>query len=168
MILMYVRHGDAKDDKLTELGKQQCEVMVKQDESFNFSKIYSSPLSRCTDTAKYLEKKHGVKTEILTDLIERHTLERDPETENEQEWFDNYLNKNFSNSEPEGCKDYLKRTYNALDKIINEHKDKNENVIIVAHSCTYYAIMSYFNESNKNDINWYRISNCAKVYFEIK
>ena len=126
MILMYVRHGDAEDDKLTELGKMQCELMTKQDDSFEFSKIYSSPLLRCLNTAKYLENKHGIETEIVQELIERNTLKRNPENESEKSWFDNYLNKDFSNNDPEGCKDYLQRTYKVLDDIINKHKSKNE------------------------------------------
>lgn len=167
MIIMYVRHADAKGDKLTSLGEEQCKLMVKQDECFEFSKIYSSPLNRCIETSKYLAEKNKIEIEVKEQLSERKILNRDPETADEKEWFDNYLNPNFSHTEPEGCKEFLDRTAAVLDEIIERHKSKNENVIISAHSCTIYAIMAYLNKTNKKEINWYRVSNCAKIYFEI-
>lgn len=167
MIIMYVRHADASGDKLTELGKKQCELMVMQDDGFEFSKIYSSPMKRCEDTSKFLADKYNLEIELCEDLGERKVLKGLPNTDDEKEWFNNYLNPNFSHENPEGCKEFLDRTAKVLDKIIAAHKDKNENVILSAHSCTLYAIMAYFNKSGANKINWYRVSNCAKVFFEI-
>ena len=167
MIIMYVRHGEAKDDKLTELGKKQCEIMAMQDESVKFSKIYCSPMNRCIETSKYLAEKYNLEIEVVSKLDERKTLHRDPETDFEKKWFDNYLNPFFSSKSPEGCKEFIERTAEVLDKIIATHKDKDENIIISAHSCSLYAIMAYFNKDKKGDINWYRAGNCSKVYFEI-
>lgn len=167
MIIMYVRHGDAEGDKLTELGRKQCELMVKQDESIKFSKIYSSPMNRCIETSKYLAEKYNLEIEVVSKLDERKTLGREPESDTEKEWFDNYLNPNYSSNNPEGCKEFVDRTARVLDNIINAHKNKNENVIISAHSCSLYAIMAYFNKEKQGDINWYRAGNCSKVYFEV-
>ncbi len=167
MIIMYVRHGEAEDDKLTEFGKKQCELMVMQNESVKFSKIYSSPMNRCIETSKYLAEKYNLEIEVVSKLDERKTLGRDPETEHEKEWFENYLNPLFSSKSPEGCKEFVDRTAVVLDEIIKQHKHKNENVIISAHSCSLYAIMAYFNKDKQGDINWYRAGNCSKVYFEI-
>lgn len=104
----------------------------------------------------------------MDDLRDREALHHDPETEEEQFWYDNYLNKNFSSLKPEGCKEFLQRNFDVFDRIISEHKQKNENVILVAHSCTFYAIQEYFNKSSGEEINYYRLSNCAKVYFEVR
>lgn len=168
MIIMYVRHADDKNDVLTELGKQQCEMLEKYEEEYKFTKIYSSPAKRCVDTAKALSKKFGIPVEIRKDLNERETLNGDPKTKKEQLWFDNYLNPEFSSKKPEGCKEYFGRIFSEIDGMINEHFDKEENVIIVAHSGTSYAISSYFYGVQKGkDVPWMRVGNCSRIYFEV-
>lgn len=165
---MFVRHGDAKNDELTEVGKKQCELMCESDEDYAFSKIYCSSVKRCKQTAKYLQEKYNLELEVLSSLRDRENLSAEPKTKDEQLWYDNYLNKNFSNSSPEGCKEFLERNFEVFDKVIKECKLKNQNAIIVAHSCTFYALQEYFNQSKDENINYYRLSNCAKVYFEVR
>lgn len=168
MVIMFVRHGDAENDKLTALGKRQCELMASQNENYEFSKIYCSTQNRCKETAEYLKNKYGLKIEYLPKIVDRQILNHEPETADEQEWYDNYLNKNYKHKEPEGCYEFLKRNFEEFDKIIKNHKERNENVILVAHSCTFYAIQEYLNKSSGQEINYYRLGNCSKVYFEIK
>lgn len=168
MILMFVRHGESVKDELTEFGKKQCELMVLGDDEYKFSKIYCSVANRCKQTAEYLSEKYNLETEFLKGLKDRELLNRNPETEDEKIWYDNYLNKTFSHKNPEGCKEFLERNFREFDNIINTHKQRNENVILVAHSCTFYAIQEYFNHSAENEIKYYRLSNCSRVYFEIK
>ena len=168
MVIMYVRHGDSVDDKLTRLGESQCELMVAETEKYEFSKIYCSVTNRCKMTAKYLSEKYNLETEYVEGVRDRGLLNRDPETNEERLWYDNYLNKNFSSKKPEGCKEFLERNFKEFDKIIKNHKKKNENVILVAHSSTFYALQEYLNKSLGDEIKYYRVSNCARVYFEIK
>ena len=167
MIIMFVRHAEAEKDKLTDLGRKQCELMCLQDENYKFSKIYCSTINRCKETAEYLKLKYNLEVEYSDRLIDREVLDKDPETLNEKEWYDNYLNKNYSCKKPEGCKEFLERNFKVFDYIINKHKGKNENIILVAHSCTFYAIQEYLNSSKNENINYSRLSNCARVYFEI-
>lgn len=164
---MFVRHGDAEEDELTQLGKKRCELMCEGEETYKFSKIYCSTVNRCKETAEYFERMYGLDVEYFADLKDRETLSGKPKTKDEQEWYDNYLNKNYSHKNPEGCKEFLERNYKVFDKIISKHKSKNENVILVAHSCTFYAIEEYFKKSDSDEIKYYRLSNCAKVYFEV-
>ena len=170
MIVMFVRHADAKNDKLTELGKKQCDFLFEYDEEYDFAKIYTSPAKRCIDTANALNKKFNLEIEVEKNLKERDQLENnEPKTEQEQLWYDNYLNPEFENKKPEGCKNYLERTFKAYRKIINNHFDKNENAIIVAHSGTIYTLDAFVNGITKGkDIKWLRIGNCSRVYYEIK
>ena len=168
MILMFVRHGESLNDELTELGKKQCELMVMTKEDYVFSKIYCSVANRCKQTALYLSEKYKLETEYVFGIKDREMLKYEPQTSDEKEWYDNYLNKNFSHKDPEGCKEFLDRNFREFENIIKTHRCLNENVIIVAHSCTFYALQEYFNQSKTQDINYYRLSNCAKVYFEIK
>ena len=167
MIIMFVRHAEAKENVLTELGRKQCEIMCEQEENYVFSKIYCSTVDRCKETAEYLKTKHKLEVEYFDSLKDREVLNQKPETDEEWEWYNNYLNKNYSHSKPEGCKEFLQRNFAVFDKIIQAHKGKKENVILVAHSCTFYAIQEYLNASKGENINYCRLSNCGRVYFEI-
>ncbi|MBR3885647.1 MAG: histidine phosphatase family protein [Clostridia bacterium] len=167
MILMFVRHGESVDNELTEFGRKQCELMVMSKDNYNFSKIYCSIMNRCKQTAEYFSKKYNLEVEYVSSLKDREMLSNEPKTDDEKEWYDNYLNKNYSHKNPEGCKEFLQRNFREFDRIINAHKDKNENVILVAHSCTFYALQEYLNSSKGENINYCRLSNCSKIYFEI-
>ena len=113
-------------------------------------------------------EKYCLEIEILKDVKDRELLNHVPENQDEKIWYDNYLNRTFSHKKPEGCKEFLERNFHEFDNIINAHKERNENVILVAHSCTFYALQEYFNHSQEDEIKYYRLSNCSKVYFEIK
>lgn len=170
MILMFVRHADAKNDKITKLGKKQLKLMMQTKENVEFSKIYASPANRCVKTARCFQSKYKLPLEICEGLRDRKLLGKEkPETKEEQAWFDNYLNPLYSSAEPEGCKEFLSRNFYELKRIVKEHSDKNENVIIVAHSCTTYALSAFINGIKKDqDLTWTRIGNCSRIYFEIK
>ena len=167
MILMFVRHAEAEGDKITTFGKRQCEFMCEQHEDYEFTKIYSSSVNRCKETAKYFQDKYNLPVEYVHDVRDREVLDAEPCNAQERLWFDNYLNKTFSNDKPEGCREFLFRNFKEFDRIINNHKDRNENIILVAHSCTFYALQEYLNPSKNNYINYSRLSNCSKIYFEI-
>lgn len=169
MIILFIRHAEAKNDKLTKIGKKQARLLGKQQEDYEFSKIYCSPTKRCLDTAKSYNKSRKIPLEIDGRINEREQLETAPKTKYEQIWYDNYLNPKFSALEPEGCKEFLERVYEFLHEKIFEHYQKNENFVMVSHSGIFYAVMSYFSKAKKGDnINWYKLGNASKVYFEIK
>ncbi len=169
MILMFIRHADAKRDKITKLGRKQLKLAKKEKESFKFEKIYTSPANRCIKTARKIQLRKKLPLEIVEGLKERELLKTAaPETDKEKEWYDNYLNPMYSSTSPEGCKEYLARNFIEFKRIIENHIEKNENAIIVAHSGTLYALMAYINGLQKNkNINWCRLSTCGKIYFEI-
>lgn len=169
MILLFIRHAEAKNDKLTRFGKKELKHLFKEKETFKFSKIYSSPMNRCVKTAQAFQKKYKLEIEVMEGLRERELLAtRKPQNEDEQEWYDNYLNPMYSHKDPEGCKEYLGRVFLQFKKIIDTHIDNNENAIVVAHSGTFYALLAYVNGIYKNkNINWYRLGTCDRVYFEI-
>ena len=169
MILMFVRHADAKNDKITKLGKKQLKLLLKEKEGFEFAKIYSSPANRCIKTARPFQVKKKLSLEIVEGLRERELLKTEkPQNDKEQEWYDNYLNPMHSSENPEGCKEYLARNFIEFKRIIDNHIDNNENAILVAHSGTFYALNAYINGLQKNkNINWYRLGSADRVYYEI-
>lgn len=165
---MFIRHAEAKNDILTDFGIMQGKILSEQIEDYNFTKIYSSPTNRCIETAKYYNENKGLDFEIDERLRERETLEREPLTPEEKLWYDNYMNPKFSSAKPEGCKELIERVYSFLDYAITKHINKDENFVIVSHSGIFYAVLSYFNKSNNKEIDWYKLGNASKVYFEIK
>ncbi len=169
MILMFVRHAEAVSDEITEFGKRQIELAVQEEINHKFAKIYTSPANRCVETASAFCEKLNLGIEVVDGFAERELLKtKYPKNKKEQEWYDNYLNPIYSSKSPEGCKEYLARNFREFKKIINKHFEKNENAIMVAHSCTFYALMAFLNGVYKNkNIKWYRITTCGRVYFEI-
>lgn len=169
MIIMLMRHAESKKEKLTGLGKKQIKLALKSKEKIKFAKIYCSSSERCIKTARYFQHKLKLNMEISENLRDRQLLPNsEPQNEREQEWYDNYLNPMYSSKEPEGCKEYLTRNFIEFKKIIDEHFEKNENVMIIAHSGTLYALSAYINGIQKGkNINWLRMGNCNKVYYEI-
>ncbi len=169
MIIMFVRHGESKKDKLSKFGVKQCKMMVKKEEKYKFSKIYSSPANRCVQTARFFQKKYKIKTEICENLRERELLPNSvPQNEKEQEWYDNYLNPLYSSENPEGCKEYLTRTFVEFKRMVDEHLEKDENIIIVAHSGTLYTLSAFVHGIVKGkNLVWMRLGNCDRIYYEI-
>ena len=168
MIIEFIRHAEAKGDNLTKLGKLQAKIISKQKDDFKFDKIYCSPVKRCAKTAKIINKKLKLSFEYDNRLAERETLGREPNNKNEKSWYDNYMNPAYSNFEPEGCKEFIERVFEFLNEKIFDHYQKNENIIVVSHSGRVYAFIAYFNKHKKGELNWYKIGNCSKIYFEIK
>jgi len=166
MIILFIRHAEAKNDKLTRFGRKQTKLLALQQEDYEFAEIYCSPLERCKLTAKAYNKKLNLKITADSRLRERETLYNSPKNEQEQLWYDNYMNGEFSFKNPEGCKELLERVASFLDEKIKFHKLKNENFVIVSHSGIFYAVMAYLNKNHKN-IDWYKLGTASKVYFEI-
>ena len=164
--ICFVRHGDAKNDNLTRLGKKQAKDAIKQLEYENIKKIYCSPLNRCIQTATIISKKLGLEIEIIEDLKERTKI-RNPKTKEEYEVNENYLNYNYINKNHETCNTYINKSFKAFDYILSDHKGKDDNILIVAHSSTIYALNSYIcGIPQDGNINWLRIGNCSKICYE--
>ena len=97
MIIMFMRHADAKNDKLTKIGRRQCKLALKDRENIKFSKIYSSNTKRTIKTARYFQLKYKLPAEVLEGLNDRELLtDGEPKNEKEQLWYNNYMNPLFS------------------------------------------------------------------------
>lgn len=167
MRIIFVRHGQDKNDKLTKLGIKQAKMIVNDLIYEKIAKIYSSPLERTQKTAKIISKYLKI-SEITLDnrLLERETI-NDTMTENEiNEFKINYLNASFSRKNPEGLKEYMQRTFDFLDEII-QNNINDENILIIGHSSLSYILGAYFYGLPKDNILiWTRVGNCSKLCFE--
>lgn len=167
MKIIFVRHGDHKGDKLTRLGKKQSKIVCNDLKYENIEVIYSSPLSRATETAEIISKNLGnIEVKVSDALRERSRLTHEPENAYEIEYSKNYLNPNFSSKNPEGCKEFLDRSYKFLEELCNSDY---QCVLIVGHSSFVYALLSFVQGKRcDRDITWVRVGNCSKICFEIK
>lgn len=165
--IFFLRHGEANNDKLTSIGKKQAKKIVKQLDYENIAKIYCSPLDRCKQTADIIAKKLNLDVEIINDLKERTKI-LSPVNEQEKEVNENYLNYNYKNPNYDTCFDHINRNFKAFNQIIDNHIDNDENILIIAHSSTIYALNAYICGIPENGkIHWMRVGNCSKVCYEI-
>lgn len=167
MRIFFIRHGDHKADKLTHVGKKQIKYASEYLKRENIVAIYSSDTKRCVDSAKIISKILKLPVKFCHDLREREKIENIV-TPDDQTWYNNYLNKNYSHTNPEGGKEFFDRVNTILQDVISKHYAKNENVLLVGHSCNAYAIASYVYNNTNDFANWLALGNASIVCFEIK
>lgn len=165
MIIYLVRHGEDENDVLTDLGKEQIEVLSKTLKQTKFDCIFSSPLERCKQTAKILKKKLGINQIIIDErLKERQYQKSSPKSQQEWELWNNYLNTNYKNQNFETCGDFFERVFLFLNHLKTQKKDK---VLVVGHSALVYAFLSYFYGIKNGFAIWNGLTNSSCIMFEL-
>ena len=168
MRIILFRHGEHKNDKLTSVGKQQVKQIGEQLKAFNVKKIYTSPTGRCMESAKILSKLLAVaEIKIKAELYERFQLEHTPTNDAEQEWWDNYMNLSFNpakNKVGETCAEYINRNQKLFKEIVKT-TPTDEDILIVAHSSTSYALTSFIWKTKK--LQWMKLGNACYIVFEV-
>lgn len=169
MKIYLVRHGDHKNDKLNFWGRLQAKILSHELKHDKIEKIYCSPKNRAKQTAKIISKNLKINKPIVeNNFVEREQLPENYDKLKFQDYYDNYLNINFSYSKPEGCKEFCQRVFCALDEIIEKNINQTENILIVGHSCLLYAFNAYFNGIPQNGmLTWMCMGNCSKICFEV-
>lgn len=142
-------HGH-KNAPLTEQGIEGAKKLGKKLDDINFDCIYSSPLPRALDTAKYIRGNKD--TEIITDESLKEInfgkwegmLEKDAKEDNPEQFY-NLWNKPEEFKPVEGGEkidDVVKRIEDWFEELINE--SKYENVLIVTHGVVkraFYTVL---------------------------
>lgn len=165
MRIYFMRHGDYKKESLNKLGKKQVKYSSRYLENMNISCVYSSPITRCMESALIANK--ILKKEIIIDerLREREKIAAMRTSDNEK-WFKNYLNVNYSSKNPEGAKQFFSRISDFVNDIKAKHNDE-DSVLVVGHSSTLYALAAYFYEVEDEAV-WMAMGNASIVCFETK
>lgn len=174
MRICFIRHGSdikpkflGEDTSLSMLGVRQTKSSIRYYDSENIKAVYTSPCKRAYQTAEIIAKRYGVPIIVLDGLKERIKFDYKENTEEEKLFVENYLNYDFDTDKFESCKKFIDRNFEAFDIIINNHFQKNENVILVGHSATLYALNAYFNGIPKDkQIVWLQCGNCSMVKYE--
>lgn len=168
MRIILFRHGEHENDNLTPIGKRNVKLIGEQLKAFNIKKIYVSPAGRCRQSAKILSAILGLQNvEVNIELNERFQLPHKPKNVNEQEWWDNYMNlayKPKQNKVGETCCEYLSRNHKLFKQIVKTN-NPNDDVLIVAHSSTSYALTSFIWRTKK--LQWMKLGNANYIVFEI-
>ncbi len=169
MRIILFRHGERVGDKLTRLGKIHVKLASNQIKEFNIVHVYCSPMNRCLETANILKKYANLpEYEVRNELTERWQLGHTPINEDEKLWWQNYMNYDFPHSNVgENCREYIERN----SKIFNEIKNrfnKNDDILIVAHTATAYALLSFAENKQSGEIKWVKIGNANYLSIEIK
>lgn len=175
MNLYVVRHGEVPsnasdrvckrtDEKLTKKGIEQAKYVGKKLEKINFDVVFSSPLARATETAKYIVQNKSI-------ILDERLTERGLGTLVGRKWKD--VDRNTWNSldteiTPDGAETLLsglKRTKSFLDDIHKKYKEKN--VLVVTHNFVSKCIWALEeNITNKDELgNFVHPNGEVKKYF---
>lgn len=173
-IICFVRHGQTnvnhlkriqgrQNHLLNEIGKEQAKqtgiFLKNNNEQFDY--IYCSPLSRAYETACIIKEQIGFEKEIITDesFIERDfgDAEGQPITD---EIFKYIINDDVNNLEK--SYEIQSRVYNGVVNLYKKHK--GNKILIVAHSHTIKAFLTYL---DKKRTFLDPLMNCSMSYFKI-
>jgi broad specificity phosphatase PhoE len=163
MLNIYLtRHGEtqwnkenrlqgSKDSQLTDKGIKNAIMLGERLRNIDFNAIYSSPIERAFQTAKYIKLDKEVPIYTVEDLKEIHFGDWEGKTQKEVEAIEIYKNEyqnfwnnpNTYNHRPhngESLTAFKNRVEKAIRRVISDNKDGN--VLIVTHAVVIKAIMS--------------------------
>ena len=171
MKIIFVRHAQSVDDKLTRFGIKQAKYLVKDLAYENIAKVYCSPMNRTMQTAAIIAKKLHLSQPVADNRIRERELDKSRLSGEELAEFDaNYLNPNFSHTNPEGCKEFVQRVFDFLTQIIADNNLRlDDSLLIVGHSSLAYVMYAYFYGLPKDkNLVWVRAGNASKLCFEYR
>lgn len=155
MRLYFVRHGQTNsnagiassrssavnDEPLNELGIQQANELAEQLKNEKFDLIISSPFKRALQTAEIVNKYHNLDINIDPAWQEMKT----DGYVNSHVWNDLLdFDKSTTHANTENLADFLKRIYEATDKLVA--KNSGKNVLVVSHGGVQHALYAYANK----------------------
>jgi broad specificity phosphatase PhoE len=167
MDIYFVRHGQTewdeerrmqgqKDSELTAMGKEDSKYLAKELSRTEFSQIYSSPLERAMDTARYI-KMGRVQEIIPVDSFKEMNLgewegmlDRDVMNQYPEEHF-NFWNRPhlFKPQGGESFEELRNRVKKGLDDLIE--KAVGDRIVVVTHTLVIKAILSIVHDYPVDD-----------------
>jgi len=139
-----------KDIPLNEIGKGQAQATAKFLKDKGISKIFSSSLSRASETAKIIASELGLSVREYDELMERSAGKLDgvPFTE----FFDTFkkvgdFEQMMVQAGGESSEKFKSRVWRKLLEIIQNNED-HENILIVAHGGVTRLILLEILKSN--------------------
>lgn len=182
MKIYVIRHGETDLNKkelvsgvtnahLTEKGIKQAEEAAKEiyknKDLYNIKHIYVSPLERAKNTAKPIEELLNLKAEIEPGIMEFNFGEYE-QCKIDNKEFKRLRRQPFIKFKGgESILSAAHRIYSALDKIIEQNKSENNNVLLVCHGTSARLIYTYFKNIEANDYYELLLNNCELITFNV-
>ena len=179
MKLYAIRHGQTPanfkgiyngtlNEDINETGIKQAEETRELIKNTKYDIVYCSPMLRAKHTCEIINEKNI--PVIYDDRLRERSLGKLDGKNLAKEGFGKELFYEYKyKSSDENFEDLptlFKRVHSFLDEIIKKNKDKN--ILIVAHGGILRAIYFYFNEIPKNgDLSIYSPKNCEINTYEI-
>lgn len=173
MKLYFVRHGETidnakrqyqtNDSSLSDLGKQQVNVLTKRLQTIPIDYIFCSPLLRCEETGLMINKalKKPIEfTNLLTEIKLPKEIEGQPKDDPKIKRISRTLKDNFHNSSwkysnEETFLDIKKRAINFIEMVKFSQK---QDVLIISHNIfisAIIAVLMFGKEATSRELfNW--------------
>lgn len=159
----YQGHADAE---LSDLGREQAELVAAHLERTRIDAVYSSDLSRASDTAGAIAARHGLP--IFTNPALREVGFGDWEgltvseiQERYPDLYSNYRRDSITHRAPRGerLEDLQSRTVQAVDEIAQKHPD--DSVVVVTHGGPIRAFFCHALDTGLESFRKIRLDNAG-------
>ena len=175
MRILLIRHGQIKanktghwhgstDSPLTWKGRRQAKRTGRWlQTNQTLDAVYTSPLQRCRDTARFAAPGHTAQT--LPELAEMHIgdWEEMPfqELHESHDFFARSTNNpDFTAPNGESLRQVGQRMTQALEQIVSRHQPE-QNILVVSHGVALGACMAKLLEADVSRWRDYRFANCS-------
>jgi len=181
-----VRHGTTEwvdtrllhgitDIPLNERGKKQAHAAAGTFTAIKVDRLYTSPLSRCAQTADFVSKVVGIQPVVLDSLIEldfgwlEGSYTRDHRSGNFgklQEKYDHFAFQVIRAISGEPLRKFQKRIVAAWYQILDKNPDGT--VVVVGHSGVFNALLIHlFGKNFPPEDRYYRLSPASICRIEV-
>jgi probable phosphoglycerate mutase len=127
------------DAGLNKLGHEQASELAEKLKDVKFDAIVVSPLKRTLETAKVINKYHG-----LPIVIDEGLRERKGGMVGTKIWHDLFdFDRNLQPEGGETVREFFERVYEAIERLKKEYHDKD--VLVVSSGGVNQAFYAYFN-----------------------
>ncbi len=168
------RYQGKMDIPLNEEGKEQARRVGEALKNFPIKAVYSSPLSRCKDTAWEIAKHHNLIVKVKDGFKEIDHGEWEGMLASEVEkkypellklWREKPAEVKMPGEGSESLKDVYDRAVKAFEEVVNEH-DNDDLIVIVGHDATNKVLMCYLLETDLNKFWAFKQANCGITVLE--
>ncbi len=167
------RYQGKIDIPLSQAGKEQARKVGEALKDIPIKAIYSSPLSRCLDTAKEIAKHHGIDVKVRDGLkeIDHGKWEGMLASEVEREYPKLLRLWRLKPSEVkmpggESLAEVYERVVKEFNSIISEHGDE-DNIVIVGHDATNKVLMCHLLGLSLDNFWTFKQANCGISVVEL-
>ncbi|WP_456343079.1 alpha-ribazole phosphatase [Thermovibrio sp.] len=166
------RYQGKMDIPLNEEGREQARKVGEALKGFPVKAVYSSPLSRCRDTAQEIAKHHGLEVQVKEGFkeIDHGRWEGMLASEVEREYpelLKLWKEKPSQVKMPEGesLKDVYDRAVKAFEDVVRSHSDE-DLIVIVGHDATNKVLMCHLLGTGLDKFWAFKQANCGITVLE--